>query len=186
MKRGFARPFILIVSLILIGLPVAFIAYSNSSSASEFVNRNILKVLGNDDVKGANITSDNYSKPGFSINIISSGTWNLQEYLCKTLEECNKSLTSGKNIGSISGAKTDDVKEIRIVSTAEWGEYQYIKYFVRSWNSGLQNFRVLDLGSLNGSMKKVFSDEKYATEAVISPITDILNTFQHSATFTDK
>ena len=171
MQRGFARPLFLISALLVIGLPVALIASGTS------VNSSLSK-----DVKGTATVVENTAKPGFSVTVTSNnGTWELVKYLCKDLDECSASLTSGKRVGSIGGGSTSGYK-VNVESSPDWSNYTYVKYFVKSgWGSATRTFSVKELGSYEGSVKEVFEEG----EAVVSPVEKILNGYQFSATFTD-
>jgi hypothetical protein len=169
MHKGFARPLILIVLLALLTLSASYVLQNKST------------LFGSGDVKGTSSPSE--QKPGFKVTIISTGgTWELYQYLCATKEECSQDLEAGKMIGRLGGGSTESY-EHSVKATPEWKEYKYIKYFAKpGWNSADRSFRIIDTGAVDGSIKQSFKDG----EAVIVPVDTLLNSFQVSATISDK
>jgi hypothetical protein len=175
MPKGFSSTLILIIIALLLVLPIALWVSFNKISSS----------LSKESVKGAS-SSTIYAKPGFSVKVVSKGGgWDLFQYLCKTIEECEISVDSGKRGGTVSGGSVDS-KEIIIGFDPSWSEYKYIKYYVKpSWSNDaavLRKFNVTDLGSYPDSISK----EMGGINFVISPLTDIQSKFQKSATFSDQ
>jgi hypothetical protein len=168
MQKGFARPLLLVILLLIIALPLTYKAVSK-----------IIVSTKSEEVKGTTTVNE---KPGFSVKVISSkGTWELIQYACTTQEECTSGITSGKRLESIGGGTTAS-QDIFIPAVPEWKDYKYIKYFVKpGWGSTQRNFKVIELGTFTGSIKKTFTE----VDAVIAPVENVLTAFQKSATFSD-
>jgi len=126
MSKGFAHPYVLIVALVLIGAGVAVFTGSQNLSGL---------VLGAKNRK-ENIYQDNTN--GFKVTVISKNTsWDLLQYLCKTREECETSVTSGKWWATISGAATTkDGHEVFIERSDNWADYRFLKIAVREAGLG--------------------------------------------------
>ncbi len=170
MQKGFAQPL----------LVIAFIAFVGLSGALWLLNSDF---LSNDNVKGTSTDVQASEKPGLVVDVTcSGGTWELIQYLCKTEEECNSSLTSGKRIGSIGGGEADSQK-ITIPTAPNWNEYKYIKVFVKhGWNSRVTGFEVSNLNNSGGIFAQKFGEDS----AVIVPMELVLNNSQDVASFSDK
>lgn len=169
MQKGYARPLLLVLLLLVIALPLTYKVVSNRINSTKSEN-----------VKGSSAINE---KPGFSVRVVSSGgTWELIQYVCVTQEECTSGLTSGKRVGSVGGGATV-LQELFVPTAPEWKDYKYIKYFVKpGWSSTQRVFKISELGTFTDSVKKTFTE----ADAVIAPIEHILAAFQESATFSDK
>lgn len=169
MQKGYARPLLLIVLPLIIALSLTYKVVSSRINSTKSEN-----VMG---------TSTVNEKPGFSVRVVSpDGTWELIQYVCTTLEECTSDLTSGKRVGSVGGGATA-LQELFVPAAPEWKDYKYIKYFVKpGWSSAQRTFKISELGTFTGSVKKTFTE----IDVVIAPVENVLATSQKSATFSDK
>lgn len=174
-ENGFSA-LILIIVLGLLAIPIYY-----------WVSTNSLGIYKDTEVKGAQTTGRAYSRPGFSVSIVSnSPTWDLVEYLCTSEEECLKSIDSGRRLGTVSGGKTD-FHEVVVDYNPEWDNYDYIKFFVRTgWGSNDTEFQVTEVGDIPGSTIKVISDGTMKYEVVIAPTELLKNTYFASSSFSDK
>src|SRR3990167_475101 len=170
MQKGLSMPLVLIIVLLL-ALPVGYFIYAKNTQS--------------DNVKGTSVEAAR--KPGFGVEIISvGGTWDLVEYLCTSMDECTKSALSGKRWGSVSGGTTQS-HEVVVQANSEWKNYEYIKYLVRpGWSSVDRTFKVLDEGTIRGSVVKILKDGLSSYETVITPISEVISSYQNSATFSDN
>jgi len=125
--QGFAHPYLLIALLVIVGGGVA--VYSGS--------RHIAGLVLGTKTRKENIYQNRST--GIKVTIVSpNSSWDMMEYLCKTLEECEKSSTSGKWWTTVSGAPTAaDGYEVSVERSADWGAYNYIRFSVKSAN-GIQ------------------------------------------------
>lgn len=167
MSKGFAQPLLIITIVAILGLSFALL-YTRGDFSK--------------DVKGTSTASGD-AKPGFSMNIISTGgMWELSKVLCVTEEECSKTFNGGKKLGSIGGGETD-FHTLTIQYLPEWRDYKFMKIFVKpSWNSAARSYKVVSLGDITGSVKKTFSEG----DALIFSIEEISSDFKVSATFSDN
>lgn len=179
-ENGFSAVFTLLVIFSVVAVPAYFVYYKSTSDANKSTSLET-------SVRGASSFRDPSSKPGFSVLVQSdSGTWNLVEYLCNDLDECLSSLNAGRRLGTVSGGATDS-HEVVVSYSADWAEYDYIKYFVRSgWYTSSGDFKVITLGDIPGSEKHVIDDNGEQFEVVVSPIVNVTNSFYPSATFSDS
>lgn len=173
-QRGYSVPAFLILLLLLVAVPVLYWVSTNDLSASS------------QDVRGASTTGSILAKPGFKISVSSkANTWDLVEFLCKSLEECTDSLTSGRRLGTVSGGAAD-MHEIVVEYTSEWDDYKYIKYFVRSgWYSQSQPFDVVDVGEIPGAEVYNISEGMQTYQTVIAPTSSLESSFYSSSHFSD-
>lgn len=115
MLKGFTLPILILIVAILASLPFAFLYFTTEKADS-----NDVAVMGTS-TEGTEIAK---------IEVQSNAPiWELNKYLCKTLEECEESLESGKKLGVFNGTK--ETSEVRIVSTDDWNNYEYVKILVR-------------------------------------------------------
>ena len=173
MQKGLSVPILIILLTLFAASGLGYIGYSINNAPKA-------------DVKGA-ISTPNIDK-GFSININSNGTWDFFEYLCKTLSECENTLTSGKKFATISGGSTTD-HEVVVASTASWKDYDYIKVFAKpGWGSISSGFSLTNLNSTIDATIKTYTDSAgMSYEAVIVPINAVEGAFVDSiATFSDN
>jgi hypothetical protein len=171
MNKGLSMPLILILVLIIL-LPLSYLFFSKEMGL--FTPKN---------VKGA--TTEVARDPGLSFTVVSSGTWDLSQYLCATLKECSSSVQSGKRIGSIGGGKTS-AYEVYLKASEEWKQYSFLKIVVRpGWGTDRAVFSVSDLGSVEGTIRETFKDGSNVMEAVIVPLSEVNGSFFRSAVFTD-
>lgn len=171
MQKGFAQPLLVIALIAFVGLAAA-ISLTNSN------------IISDENVKGVKSTGISDSKPGLMFNVISpSGTWELIQYLCKTKDECDSSISSGKRLGSVGGGKTE-LQKVTLPVSPEWTDYSYIKVLVKSgWNSssGKDLYKASVLDQASGTYRKVFGEY----ESVIVPIETPVNTLVQVAEFSD-
>ncbi|HLD51369.1 MAG TPA: hypothetical protein VJB17_03500 [Patescibacteria group bacterium] len=97
-----------------------------------------------------------------------SEVWELNEYLCKTSDECATSLDSGDKWGNLSGGP-DALHEVVVVQDDKWEEYNYLKIYVRP---GLSSQGTAYEPALFGeiSIQSVAFED---TRALIIPVSDI-------------
>ena len=132
MPKGFAQPYLILAVLVIVGVGIAI--FAGSQDLAGFV-------LGAKSHK-ENIYQNNVE--GLKVTVISpSSSWDLLQYLCKTRNECETSLTSGKWWATVSGAPTtEDGHEVFIEKSDGWSGYPYIKLYAKS--SGGVTYRTLD------------------------------------------
>lgn len=176
MQKGFSVPIVVVAVVLLLLLPISFWIFKNNFNFSAAL----------DDVKGISTLGDGYSKPGFSVNVISeNGSWDFVEYLCKSLEECSQTLYSGNRWKVISGGATSK-HEIVVENSADWNNYLYIKYFVKpGWSSPERNFKAVELGLYPELKTYILSDGTNDVEVVIAKIIQGDEKFYKSASFSD-
>ena len=151
-ENGFSALLTLLVIFSVVAVPTYFVYYTSTSKEGSTSRLET-------NVRGVSTFRELSTKPGFSVSIESdSATWNLVEYLCNDLDECLSSLNSGRRLGTVSGGETDQ-HEVVVEYSADWAEYDYIKYFVRSgWYTSSGEFKVVALGDVPGSEKHVIDD----------------------------
>lgn len=72
---------------------------------------------------------------GLKINVKSSGSWDLLEYLCKTKTECSQNVESGRRTQTISGGASEG-HEVLVVPDESWTNYTYLKVYIKpSWGA---------------------------------------------------
>lgn len=172
---GYSVPIVIVIALLLLVIPAYFFIETNNFNSSSSEN-----------IRGAQTVGDAYAKPGFSVSITAqAATWDLVEYMCKSLDECISSVTAGSRLGTVSGGTTD-LHEVIISYSDEWKDYEYIKFYVRSgWYTEGGMFKVIDLGEVPGSDIYTLSDGTNNYEAVIAPISSLTKNFYSSASFSD-
>lgn len=172
---GFSIPIVIMIVLFLLIVPVYFFVHTNNFNSSSSAN-----------IKGAQTVGDAYAKPGFSVSVTAqASTWDLVEYMCKSLDECLTSVTAGSRLGTVSGGTTD-LHEVVVSYSDEWKDYEYIKFYVRSgWYTNGSMFKVVELGNVPGSDIYTLSDGTNSYETVIAPISSLTKNFYSSATFSD-
>lgn len=175
--KGYSVPILLIVMSLLVALPVLFWVASNNFNFAQSADGS---------VKGTS-TSQLSSKPGLGITVTSEGgTWDLVEYACKTLDECNVSLSSGKRLGTVSGGIVENY-QVTLLSSTDWDEYSFLKYYVRSaWGTGARGYKVLNAGNLQDSKIYNMTSDDVNYEVVVSPLETAKKVFVKSAAFSDK
>lgn len=174
-QRGFSALILITIVSVLLAVPAYLYASGNLVGLKSVAT----------DVKGASTKASTGS--GFNVFITSqSPTWDLVEYLCTSKEECLTSLNSGRRFGTVSGGETD-LHEVVLSYTPEWGNYKYVKYYVRS---GLQTsgaiFRVLDEGDIPGTEVETITDGTARYTLVLIPISAVKESFYTSATISDR
>ena len=174
-ERGYSVPLLLLVALTLLAVPVSYKFLSNSFSGS------------NSNVRGATSIGSVLTQPGMSVSIVStSQAWDLVEYLCKDLDECLDTLTSGRRLGTVSGGQTE-LHEIVMVYSREWDDYHYVKLFVRpSWLSSDDMFVVQRLGDVPDSSIHTLTEDGEDYQVVLVPVKELRDTFYVSALFSDR
>ena len=171
-QKGFASPLIL------------FLLVSVFMLAGFWIFTNDINVSSSSNVHGAATPLQN-AKPGLGVSVISSGTWDLYEYLCTTKAECTQSLQSGKRFGTISGGATS-LHSVEIENSPEWEGYSFLKLFVKSGGqNNVVNYKILGVGDVPESSVVSLSDGGVVYNAVIIPLNNAVNAYFKSATFTD-
>lgn len=119
MRSGFSVPIILIVILLFVLTPLGYYYFVIKSD--------------NTNIKG---TSDYRGSTGVLVFVNSqNSTWDMFEYLCKSMSECTTSLDSGTFFAKVSGNVTED-HEVFVEYSDKWSEYSYLKIYVQSgWGS---------------------------------------------------
>ena len=157
MQKGIAVPIILVsISFLIIG---SFIYFEFASRKDKI------------DIKGISTSSDS---KGFSVIINSQAAWDFYEYLCKDLQECKNSLTSGKRVSIISGAQAEE-HELVINLVKEWHDYEYLKLYVSPvWGSIQDSFGIeLLKDQIGAEIFKFDNTSSYSSEILIIPINSI-------------
>jgi hypothetical protein len=137
-----------------------------------------------DNVRG--ITTKSSSK-GIIIQVDSNfGTWELNKYLCKTMDECLLSLTSGKALETIGGGDVVN-KDLIIEYSPDWNDYTLLKVYVKSgWGSQSRDFSASLISSnFDFSIKKINSNNT-TYDVVILPVESVSSGLLKVARFTDK
>ncbi|OGC56599.1 hypothetical protein A3H26_01760 [candidate division WWE3 bacterium RIFCSPLOWO2_12_FULL_36_10] len=175
MQRGFFIPTVFVIVALLVLVPVLFWLLINRADISK-----------SDNVRGASVVNEKYTKSGFAVSVISkSGTWDLYEYLCKTKDECEVSLNSGKNWGIVSGGETTG-HEVMIEASDEWKDYKYLKLFAKpSWLGSDTGYRVIETGDITASEIVKFTDSSKEIETLFIPVSGLFDKYQKSAVFSD-
>jgi len=175
MQKGFSIPAVFVLVALLIFVPVLFWFLTNRVDFSKA-----------DNVRGASVVSEKYAKSGFGVSVVSkSGTWDLYEYLCKTKDECEVSLTSGKNWGIVSGGETTE-HDVMIEASDEWKGYKYLKLFVKpSWLGSDNRYRVIKSGDVLAPEVVKFIDSGKEIETLFIPVSGLFDKYQKSAVFSD-
>ncbi|KKT84886.1 MAG: hypothetical protein UW82_C0007G0002 [candidate division WWE3 bacterium GW2011_GWC2_44_9] len=146
-QAGIVRPAILLLLTVLFGVFVAVAAGSPDFKGL---------VLG---VSSQNGDAEKPAPLGIKVSIVSpDSSWDLDEYLCSSKNECLNSATRGKWWSRVSGAKTGDYGyEVFIEKSQEWDGYAFLKRsakksganggFVLPQTGGNYNYYMLDLSS---------------------------------------
>lgn len=173
-NRAFTHPvLILLIAALLIGV-MSYWLYSNTLNFSSSSN-----------VKGISVRNVS-AQPGFAVTINASNSgWDLVEYICRTLDECLLSLTSGKRVGLASGGISPN-HEVVVNYSKSWEGYSHIKYFVRPARSDSNKpFKVTDVGRYPDSDLYTLSDNGETYDVMIAPLNNLSASFYKSATFSD-
>jgi hypothetical protein len=143
--RGFAQPLLLIVALVVAGIGVAVFVGSKNLVGT---------VLG---VKTRSENNYRYKTDGIKVTVISpDASWDLTEYLCDSVEQCQKSTTSGKWWATISGGPTtEDGHDVFIEIADGWKDAKFLKVAVKEtglgniyMNSGMdEQYHLYDLSA---------------------------------------
>lgn len=168
MKKTSLLPLVIVIATFLI-IPIAFWFLTSKNTD------------GN--IQGAKTKS---GSAGVVIDIKSSqGTWDLNEYLCKNIDECLESLFSGKPLETISGGVVGD-KFITIKYVSEWDSYEFLKIFVKpGWGSTIRKFNASLSNDVSGAYIERFIYGGSDYDVVLVPIKDIKDTLLEIATFSD-
>lgn len=173
-ENGFSALLLILVVFTVLAIPGYYFYYNSQSGYTE-----------EDSIKGASTVRQLTTNAGFSVAIVSTSTWDLVEYLCDDYDECISSLNYGRRLGTVSGGQTD-LHEVVVEHSAEWKNYDYIKYFVRSgWYSPDSYFEITDLGDLPGSEIHEIYEDGEAYNVVLSPVSVVEGAFYPSATFSN-
>ena len=175
MQKGFSIPTVFVLVAFLVLIPVLFWFVINGVDFSK-----------SDNVRGTSTVNEKNIKPGLGISVVSkSGTWDLYEYMCKTKDECEASLTSGRNWGIVSGGETAG-HEVMIEASDEWKDYKYVKLFVKpSWLGSDNGYKVMETGGIPLSEIVGFTDEGKKIEALFIPVSSLFDKYRKSGVFSD-
>jgi hypothetical protein len=178
MQKGFSVPILLVGLTLLVSLPLIIWVSANSLNLYS-------TPVDTAQVKGA--STDVKPKPGFSVYVTSvNGTWDLGFYVCKTLEECTDSATSGKKISTVSGGEVSN-HVVNFVYNSDWADYAYAKYFVKpSWGSIFRTFKVADLGEISSSKSYEVSADGSNFNAVVFSLDTVRSAHVAGGSFTDQ
>lgn len=127
-QLGFTIPIVVLFVLAFMIIPLGF-WYSGAHKVSA------------GDVQGIESTE---TKTGTHLLVISSsGAWDMFEYLCKNKDECEKNLSSGKKLESVSGGKTLG-STVTLNYMDSWKDYEFLKVYAKQgWgSSGISNFEI--------------------------------------------
>ncbi|HSX39311.1 MAG TPA: hypothetical protein VLI92_01850 [Candidatus Saccharimonadales bacterium] len=138
-------------------------------------------------VQGASTVDSSSTSPGFSVNVVAkSSGWDLEEYVCKTLDECSNSPESGMRWATISGGQTA-LHKVDVLYTSELDSYSYMKVLVKSgWGTSLKTFKISEAGSVPGSKKQTLKDGQVNYDVLLLPLDKVKTAFYTSATFSDN
>ncbi len=166
MRKGFGALFF-IIAVFFIAAPFAFY---------------IASLRNNSEVKGA--STPGYSE-GFSIVVNSSqGTWDLYQYGCADLDECRKSLFSGKKVSLTSGGAAKSYI-LPFVAAPDSEDIGYVKFFIKpGWGSAQRIFSI-DMGSFPGMEKAEFEAEGKKVNALIIPVKAFEDSHFTAGSFSD-
>ncbi|KKS06076.1 MAG: hypothetical protein UU59_C0036G0006 [candidate division WWE3 bacterium GW2011_GWE1_41_27] len=166
MRKGFGALFF-IIAVFFIAAPFAFYIASLRNSS---------------EVKG--VSTPGYPK-GFSVVVNSSqGTWDLYQYGCADLDECRKSLFSGKKVSLTSGG-ADKSYTLPFVVAPGSQDVSYVKFFVKpGWGSAQRIFSI-DMGSFPGMENAEFEAEGKKVNALIIPVKAFEDSHFTAGSFSD-
>lgn len=166
MRRGFGVLFF-IIAVFFVAAPFAFY---------------IVSLRNGSEVKG--VSTPGYST-GFSVVVNSSqGTWDLYQYGCAGLDECRKSLFSGKKVSSTSGGTTKSYT-LPFVAAPDSGDISYVKFFVKpGWGSAQRIFSI-EMGSYPGMENAEFEAEGKKVNALIIPVEAFKDSHFTAGSFSD-
>lgn len=158
MQKGMSAPILLIaIALVGAGLYASF-AFSRP-----------------EEVRGASNSAA--ISQGFSVLVTSPSTWDFYEYLCTSLSECEKSLTSGVRYSVTSGGQTAG-HEIVVAFADSWKDFEYIKVFARpGWGAVSSDF---DLVNNSSVATKTFTQDQQQVDAAFIPISNVSSEYIES------
>lgn len=156
---GYSLGIVIIIGALLLGGALA--AYSSFKT----------QVLGATSQKPADSFYSRQS--GVLVKVTSpKNSWNLEQFLCKTLQECLQSEKSGQWWASVSGAATDqNGHEVVIESSSSWQDYKFMKFIPSSVSSAASMSLETELEILNsfdGSYTVAPSEEGFYIVEFIS------------------
>jgi hypothetical protein len=169
MQRGIAAP----ILILLFGFIAVVIAVATGIPQNLFNNDKYAEVQGAASVQPV--------RSGFSVFVTSTGTWDLYEYLCED-EACLKELDAGKKYATVSGGATEE-HEVVVSAGSDWGNYKYVKLYVRpAWGALTGYYDVSAIGD-TGSVTEVGDD---FVQALVVPVEKVSASFVESvAVFSD-
>ncbi len=171
MDRGFFNPALIVfVSLLLIGT-IGYVGYGYNMRAATAPS-----------VEGAS----KVNAQGLSVLVNSTSTWDLSQYFCKTIKECEESLYAGFKGGVISGGQTTS-REIFINNKIPSSEYAFVKIFLKpGWGMSHTEYRASLANRSYITSTKRFSDVDFVTEVIIFPTSRLSDTnYLQLATFSN-
>ncbi len=177
MQKGTSGLLVIILIAFLISLPATIWVISKS-------------LIKASNVKGAATVEEQFSKPGFSVNIVSKslgGGWDLVEYVCRTLDECTSSATSGLRWASVGGGGGDDAAhKVVVVYSPDLADYSHIKLIVKSgWGDSLKPLKVVTIGDVPGVKQQSLTSDGITYDVVVFPLTNVKDNFYTAATFSE-
>ncbi len=166
MRKGFSA-ILLIIILFFLAAPVAFYLFSLKEKS---------------EIRGA---ASSGPANGFSIEINSSGgTWDLYEYGCVDMNECEAGLYSGRRISVTSGGD-EDYHRVSFTVKPSSDEIKYVKFFVKpAWGS-VQRIFALNPGRAAGLEVAGFDEGNSSISALIVPVSSFSSAHFVAGSFSD-
>ena len=157
MQKGISIPLVMAGIAAIAAVLVIFGAPDASSSQEEAV----------DAVGGATT-----QRGGFNVVVNANSTWDFNEYLCESVEDCLESPISGFKYASVSGGPTQD-HDVVVPYADSWNGFEYLKIYV-SPSFGLDSigFAAEEVAKSNGVSFHVMEDSN-KTQVLLIP-TDLI------------
>ncbi len=166
MRKGFGTLFFIIAAFFIAAPFAYFFAVSRQEES----------------VKGA--TSTGFSNGFYIIVNSSQGNWDLHQYGCTGLKECEESLFSGRNISTISGGVVSE-HDLAFTSCPMSGELSYIKYFIEPGWGSMQRVFTINTDYHGGVRVKEFVENGETVYALLVPVAAFDFDYFKAAIFSD-
>lgn len=171
MSKGSVMFVLVVFVSIFLLIPLGFFIFSKDTNSA--------------DVKGAKISNVQSTFSGIRVEIASSGTWDLYQYLCVDREECIEGLDSGTAWGKVSGGSVKNYA-VEIKSDYKWKNYSYLKLYVRSgWGSTSGLFNIISVDSALNAVSENIIYKGVQYSVLLIPIEGVLDNFGGSVSFSD-